>query len=168
VVRAQAGASLDEIAERQAIAQFDAPADGSSRRSEKLVRHRRSLPAGTFLFVCSDFLEPPPPETWLRALGMRWDLVPVVVQDPLGAELPGRRRSGRPVRRPPCDRPGQAGTHLADRGPSAQGTTRGPARRLLAEFTSLGLDYVVIGIRPARGGARIRRLGRGKGRLPAG
>ena len=44
-------------------------AGASRRRSSTLARSRRSLPAGTFVFVCSDFLAPPPPEVWLRALG---------------------------------------------------------------------------------------------------
>jgi hypothetical protein len=138
------GISLDEIDERQATARFDA-ATGIEPAFEQLGRHRRSLPAGTFVFVCSDFLDPPSPETWLRALGMRWDLVPVVVQDPLweqsfpavdGLVVPfadaatGRvwrvRISGAEARR------------LRDRHEDR-------LERLLAEFTSLGLDYVVIG-----------------------
>ena len=43
---------------------------------------RRSLPPGTFVFVCSDFLAPPEPAWWARALAYRWDVVPVIVQDP--------------------------------------------------------------------------------------
>jgi hypothetical protein len=38
---------------------------------------------GCFVFVVSDFLRPPPIETWLRAHARRWDLVPVIVQDPV-------------------------------------------------------------------------------------
>ena len=48
-----------------------------------LMSHPRSVPAGTFVFVLSDFLVPPPAETWLRALEQRWDVIPVVLQDPL-------------------------------------------------------------------------------------
>jgi hypothetical protein len=33
--------------------------------------------------VLSDFLAPPPTETWIRALEHRWDVIPVVLQDPL-------------------------------------------------------------------------------------
>jgi hypothetical protein len=36
---------------------------------------------GTFIFVLSDFIPAPSPETWLAAIGHRWDLVPVVIQD---------------------------------------------------------------------------------------
>jgi hypothetical protein len=35
------------------------------------------------VFVCSDFLAPPPREAWLRALERRWEIVPVVIQDPV-------------------------------------------------------------------------------------
>ena len=60
---------------------FEAPADAVSRGLEELVRHRRDVPAGTFVFVVSDFLRPPPRELWLRVLGRRLDAIPVVVQD---------------------------------------------------------------------------------------
>jgi len=44
---------------------------------------RRSLPPGLFVFVCSDFLAPPDPAWWTRALAHRWDVVPVILQDPV-------------------------------------------------------------------------------------
>jgi len=47
-----------------------------------LVEQRRDLPAGSFVFVLSDFLAPPSREAWLRALERRWEVVPVVIQDP--------------------------------------------------------------------------------------
>jgi hypothetical protein len=47
------------------------------------MRHTRDTPAGTFVFVVSDFLAPPSRELWLRVLARRWDVVPVVVQDPV-------------------------------------------------------------------------------------
>lgn len=50
---------------------------------EHLAGIRRSLPAGTFVFVCSDFLGPPEPAWWARALAFRWDVVPVILQDPV-------------------------------------------------------------------------------------
>jgi uncharacterized protein (DUF58 family) len=78
--RSQADAA--EVARRLDAAPFDAPADGVQRGLEQLGRLRRDLPAGSFVFVVSDFLEPPPPEAWSRAQARRWELVPVVVQDP--------------------------------------------------------------------------------------
>ncbi|MBD0328719.1 MAG: DUF58 domain-containing protein [Thermoleophilia bacterium] len=62
---------------------FRAPEDNVERALDYLGERRRALPAGTFVFVLSDFLAPPPPETWLRALEHRWDVVPVVIQDPV-------------------------------------------------------------------------------------
>jgi uncharacterized protein (DUF58 family) len=47
-----------------------------------LIEQRRDLPAGTFVFVLSDFLEPPGRDDWLWALERRFELVPVVIQDP--------------------------------------------------------------------------------------
>jgi uncharacterized protein (DUF58 family) len=62
---------------------FRAPDDALSRGLEELLRNRRDLPAGTFLFVVSDFLAPPSRDLWLRAVARRWDVTPVVVQDPV-------------------------------------------------------------------------------------
>jgi uncharacterized protein (DUF58 family) len=62
---------------------FTAPADTLERGLRQLVERRRDLPAGSFVFVVSDFLAPPPREAWLRALERRWEIVPVVVQDPV-------------------------------------------------------------------------------------
>jgi uncharacterized protein (DUF58 family) len=62
---------------------FVAPVDTLERGLRYLVEQRRDLPAGSFLFVLSDFLEPPPRDAWLRALERRWEIVPVVVQDPV-------------------------------------------------------------------------------------
>jgi uncharacterized protein (DUF58 family) len=62
---------------------FRAPEDALARGLEELIRHRRDVPPGTFLFVVSDFLAPPSHDLWLRVLARRWDVIPVVVQDPL-------------------------------------------------------------------------------------
>jgi uncharacterized protein (DUF58 family) len=62
---------------------FEAPPDGLTRAIVELERRRRDLPAGSFVFVLSDFLAPPPRAIWLRALRRRWDVVPVIVQDPV-------------------------------------------------------------------------------------
>ncbi|MHB8468764.1 MAG: DUF58 domain-containing protein [Gaiellaceae bacterium] len=63
--------------------EFDAPADTISRGLEFLGEHRRELPTQAFVFIVSDFLVPPDAGTWQRALEHRWELVPVVVQDPV-------------------------------------------------------------------------------------
>ena len=61
---------------------YRAPEDGLAVAFEFLAEPSRALPPGTFVFVLSDFLEPPPREAWERALRHRWDVVPVVIQDP--------------------------------------------------------------------------------------
>jgi hypothetical protein len=63
--------------------QFGAGADTVSRGLAHLIQHRRTLPTQTFVFVLSDFLVPPDEDAWLEALQYRWELVPVIVQDPV-------------------------------------------------------------------------------------
>ena len=62
---------------------FRAPADTISHGLQHLVQHRRELPTQTFVFVLSDFLVPPDEYPWRRALEQRWELVPVLIQDPV-------------------------------------------------------------------------------------
>ncbi|MET0937778.1 MAG: DUF58 domain-containing protein [Gaiellaceae bacterium] len=62
---------------------FEAPSDTLTRGLHHLVAQRRDLPAGTFVFVISDFLERPTRDDWLLALERRFEIVPVIVQDPI-------------------------------------------------------------------------------------
>jgi len=62
---------------------FGAPRDTLVRGLGHLVEQRRDLPAGTFVFILSDFLEQPVRDEWLWALERRWEIVPVVIQDPV-------------------------------------------------------------------------------------
>ena len=62
---------------------FGAPVDTVSRGLEQLSQHRRELPTQTFVFVLSDFLVLPDEGAWLRALEHQWEVVPVIVQDPV-------------------------------------------------------------------------------------
>jgi uncharacterized protein (DUF58 family) len=62
---------------------FGAPVDTVSHGLEHLVRHRRELPTQTFVFVLSDFLVPVNERAWLRPLEYQWELVPVIIQDPV-------------------------------------------------------------------------------------
>jgi uncharacterized protein (DUF58 family) len=60
---------------------FRAPEDTVARALGHLAQHRRDLPAGSFVFVLSDFLVTPSRDAWMRALERRWEIVPVVIQD---------------------------------------------------------------------------------------
>jgi len=62
---------------------FGAPADAVTLGLEHLGRHKRDLPTQAFVFVLSDFLVPPDLAAWRQALEHRWELVPVVIQDPV-------------------------------------------------------------------------------------
>jgi len=62
---------------------YDAPEHNLELALEFLEGHRRSMPAGSFLFLLSDFLVSPPRATWERVVEHRWDVVPVVCQDPI-------------------------------------------------------------------------------------
>jgi hypothetical protein len=60
-------------------------ADGEDvrRALERVLELDRPHPAGSFLFVLSDFLSLPPEPLWLEALRRGLDLVPVLIQDPV-------------------------------------------------------------------------------------
>jgi uncharacterized protein (DUF58 family) len=55
---------------------------GAAPALEELARKPR-LGKGTFVFIVSDFLEPPSNDDWWKLLARGWDPVPVVVQDPV-------------------------------------------------------------------------------------
>ena len=59
------------------------PEDGLRRSLELLVRFRGEFPVGSFAFVVSDFLAPVPGRLWAWLRSLRWDVTPVVVQDPV-------------------------------------------------------------------------------------
>ena len=62
---------------------FGAPEGTVTSGLQHLIEQRRDLPAGTFVFVLSDFLVQPGRDDWLWALERRWEIVPVVIQDPV-------------------------------------------------------------------------------------
>jgi uncharacterized protein (DUF58 family) len=64
-------------------ATFDAPDDVLERGIDDLLTRRHEAQAGCFVFFVSDFLRPAPVDAWLRARARRWDVVPVIVQDPV-------------------------------------------------------------------------------------
>ena len=73
-----------QIAEREnGATSFHAPEDNLEHALAFLGQHRAELPAATFVFVLSDFLAMPTAEAWQDAVAHGWDVVPVVIQDPV-------------------------------------------------------------------------------------
>jgi uncharacterized protein (DUF58 family) len=140
------GTGARRVLERQAVATaFDAPDDNLEQALVFLAGLRSDLPAGSFVFVLSDFLVSPPARVWVEAVTRGWDLVPVVLQDPVweqsfpsvgGVVLPiadpvsGRVRLVRFSRR-------QAALHREHNEQRLRG--------LLAELASFGLEAVLLG-----------------------
>jgi uncharacterized protein (DUF58 family) len=62
--------------------EYGGPADWLERSVDHLAAHTRAVTPGTFVFLLSDFIPPPSHEIWLTAIERRWDIVPVVLQDP--------------------------------------------------------------------------------------
>jgi uncharacterized protein (DUF58 family) len=134
------------IAEREGVdSPFGAPPDVLERSLEFLLARRRGLPPGSFVFVLSDFLAPPPTPTWLRGLSAGWDLVPVVIQDPVWERsFPAVGGIGLPIGDP------RTGAVTLVRLSGRQAANRAEANerrhaQLLTDFQSLGLEPVVIG-----------------------
>lgn len=124
---------------------FDAPEDGVERALRFLATTRAEVPIGSFVFVLSDFTMGPPVEPLLRALDNGWDLVPVVVQDPVWEQsfppIGG-------VLAPVVDARGEYLWCVRLTASEAEERRRANESRLAslqADFLRLGLDPVVLG-----------------------
>ena len=132
---------LDDYLERE----FDAPADNVSRALAFLATVRSAVPIGSFVFVLSDFIEPVAPELWGQAVAHGWDVVPVIVQDPVWEqsfpEIDG-------VVMPVADAQGSSPRHVRLERREVEERRRGNRERLgvlQRDFVRLGLDPVLIG-----------------------
>jgi uncharacterized protein (DUF58 family) len=76
-------AGLRERLDDYLAREFDAPEDNVARALAFLATVRSAVPIGSFVFVLSDFIAPTPPELWGQAVSNGWDVVPVIVQDPV-------------------------------------------------------------------------------------
>lgn len=72
-----------DVYERRVADASTAPEDTLERSLSFLAGRRTVLPGGSFVFMLSDFLAPPAPGSWLTATAHGWDIVPVVIQDPV-------------------------------------------------------------------------------------
>ena len=68
--------------ERLWSTEYGGPRDWLERSFDHLASHTRAVTPGTFVFLLSDFIPTPAYELWLTAIERRWDIVPVVLQDP--------------------------------------------------------------------------------------
>jgi hypothetical protein len=135
-----------QVAERdEGAGHFHAPEDNVARAFDYLVRLRGALPAGSFVFVLSDFVAGPGDESWLIALEHRWDVVPVIVQDPVWEQsFPEVSGLVLPVA-DPVD-----GSVVVARLTRAEVSDRREANEarlggLIAELASLGLEPILAG-----------------------
>jgi uncharacterized protein (DUF58 family) len=124
--------------------EFEGPPDSLERAFEHLAEHRRSVTSGAFVFVLSDFLPLPSEDFWLTALEHRWDVVPVVIQDPTWEQsFPEAAGIVLPLRDP------RTGRRVAVRLTRREAAARRHANEqrlaaLLAGFEAAGLDAVLV------------------------
>ena len=84
-------------------------------------------------------------DQWLDTLERRFEIVPVIVQDPdLGAELPGRERRGRPVWSAPGRASGGLPPPCTDEKPGAPRCERGPVELSTTWISGPRPDPVVV------------------------
>lgn len=136
--------SEHELVELDGSPHFTAPEDTVERGLGFLYEQRRDLPAGSFVFVLSDFLAHISRAMWLRALERRWEIVPVVIQDPVW-EQSFPDVSGVVV---PFAEPGTGQVTLARVSASEAAARRGENERrhaeLLRAMRALDMDPVVV------------------------
>jgi uncharacterized protein (DUF58 family) len=124
--------------------EFSAPADSLERALTHLAEHRRSVTSGSFVFVLSDFLPLPSEEVWLAALEHRWDLVPIVIQDPVWEQsFPDVSGIVVPLREPGTRR--RVPVRLRPREVAARRLeNQERVRALVAGFEAIDIDPVLV------------------------
>jgi uncharacterized protein (DUF58 family) len=130
--------------ERLPSQEFSAPSDTLERAFGHLAEHRRSVAAGAFVFCVSDFIPSPPEAMWVAAQENRWDVVPVIIQDPTWEQsFPGVTGIEVTLRDPRTGR--SAPVRLRRR--EAAGRRRANEERLAAllqGFAAIDIDPVLI------------------------
>ena len=123
---------------------FDAPPDNLDLALRFLAAVGGTVPTGSFVFVFSDFLVRPPHEAWAAAVDRGWDVVPVVVQDPLWEQsFPPLETSVVPVADVEKDR--LLFVHMTRQEVRARrAANEQRLRELLEEFVRFELDPLVL------------------------
>jgi uncharacterized protein (DUF58 family) len=124
---------------------FGAPEDTLERSLAFLDRRRVQLPGGSFVFILSDFLAPPSSEALRRAVGHGWDVIPVVIQDPVWEQsFPAVGGVAVPVADP--RRRGISLVRVSRRQAEARRLANASRHEgLLAQFAAFGLRPITIG-----------------------
>jgi hypothetical protein len=133
-----------ELWQGQERARFNAPEDTLAQGLERLTTQRPALPLGSFVFVLSDFLAPPPDDAWLEAVERGWDVIPVVIQDPTWEQsFPDVSGIAIPFEDVTAGASGRA--RLSRREAAARReANEGRHRGLLEHFEQLGLGSVLL------------------------
>jgi uncharacterized protein (DUF58 family) len=130
--------------ERLWSTEYGGPDDWLERSLDHLAAHTRAVTAGTFVFVISDFIPTPPPELWLTAVERRWDVVPVVLQDPTWEQsFPDVHGIVVPLREPRSGRVVSARLRRKE-AEARREENRARTAALLESFGNLDVDPVVV------------------------
>jgi hypothetical protein len=123
---------------------FSAPADSLERSFAFLAGHRRAVSAGSFLFVFSDFLPDASSSMWQTASERRWDVIPVVIQDPVWEQsFPDASGIVLPLRDPRTGR--AASVRLSAREVAERRkANEGRLERLFEDFRAFDLEPVLL------------------------
>lgn len=139
------GRQLSELWEqRLPSTNFSAPLDSMERSLAFLADRRRAVSAGSFLFVFSDFLPAASTSMWQTAIERRWDMIPVVIQDPIWEQsFPDASGIVLPLRDP---RTGRAASVRLSAREVAERREANEARlqSLLADFRAFELEPVLL------------------------
>ena len=103
--RPSTSTGLEDLVQLLAQGRYDHAGDTIDSLFGRLRTVEHLLPGGTFVFCCSDFMQVPSQRTLAMVVDAEWDLVPIVVQDPLWEQsypeaagevaLPVRDQAGR-------------------------------------------------------------------------
>jgi hypothetical protein len=123
---------------------FRAPGDWLVRAFTHLSEHRRAVTAGTFVFVLSDFIPQPPDDVWFTGLEQRWDVIPVVIQDPTWEQsFPDVRGIVVPLRDPDTGRAAPVRLRRKEIEERREANEK-RLERLLERFRALDLDPILV------------------------
>jgi uncharacterized protein (DUF58 family) len=124
--------------------EFTAPEESLELAIDYLLGLPSDVPAGTFVFAVSDYLQPTPDAIWSRVRAQHWDLVPVIVQDPVWEQsFPEVGGIVLPISDPATGK--RSSLQLSARESRARrDANRERLEGLTARFRRLGFDPVVL------------------------